>query len=128
MPDASGNGYWVITKTGHVYTFGDANYFGAPGPQVFPVTSAVRTPDGNGYWILFANGSVNGYGDAGNFGGPTGSATTANPANAIVAISDGAGYWVALANGAVLPFGDAPNLGGASATHLNGPIIAAAGS
>ncbi|HEY2214572.1 MAG TPA: IPT/TIG domain-containing protein [Acidimicrobiales bacterium] len=128
MPDATGNGYWVITKTGHVYTFGDANYFGAPGPQVFPVTSAVRTPDGNGYWILFSNGSVNGYGDAANLGGATGSATIANPANAIVATSDGAGYWVVLANGAVLPFGDAPNLGGASGTHLNGSIIAAAGS
>ena len=58
MPDASGDGYWLVTQTGRVYTFGDAANFGAPGPQSVPVTSAVRTPDGRGYWILFANGAI----------------------------------------------------------------------
>jgi hypothetical protein len=43
MPDASGNGYWVVTQTGNVCTFGDAPYYGAPGAQGVPVTSAVRT-------------------------------------------------------------------------------------
>lgn len=61
MPDASGNGYWLVTATGHVYAFGDAVNYGAPGPQSVPVTSAVRTTDGGGYWILFANGTVDGY-------------------------------------------------------------------
>ena len=36
MPDASGNGYWLVTATGHVYAFGDATYDGAPGPQSVP--------------------------------------------------------------------------------------------
>ena len=48
MPDASGNGYWLVTATGHVYAFGDAVNYGAPGPQSVPVTSAVRTTDGGG--------------------------------------------------------------------------------
>ncbi len=68
-------GQWLLAghHTGHVYTFGDAPYFGAPGPLSVPVTSVVRTPDGNGYWILFANGTLDNYGDAGNVGSPAGS-------------------------------------------------------
>ena len=42
MPDVSGSGYWVVTQTGYVYSFGDAPHEGAPNP----VTSAVRTPGG----------------------------------------------------------------------------------
>ena len=33
VPDASGEGYWVVTQTGHVYTFGDAALLRSPGPQ-----------------------------------------------------------------------------------------------
>lgn len=32
MPDASGNGYWLVTNTGNVYTFGDPHSFGAAKP------------------------------------------------------------------------------------------------
>jgi IPT/TIG domain-containing protein len=128
MPDASGNGYWVVTNSGHVYPFGDAVSYGAPGPQIVPVTSAVRTPSGLGYLILFANGAVAPYGDAPPLGGPLGQVGGSNPATAIFTTSDGFGYWVATANGSVHPYGDAPNYGGMSGTALNGPIIAATGS
>ena len=69
MPDASGNGYWLVTATGNVYTFGDAPYFGAPGRGT--VTSAVATPDGKGYWVLLSDGEVFAYGDAANLGSPS---------------------------------------------------------
>jgi len=129
MPDASGNGYWLVTATGSVYTFGDAPYFGAPGRQASPITSAVATPDGKGYWVLDADGQVFAYGDAANLGNVTAGATGGfNPATAIFATSDGGGYWVADALGKVFTFGNAPNDGDMSATHLNGPIIAASGS
>ena len=128
MPDASGNGYWLVTATGHVYAFGDAvTTYGAPGPQSMLVTSAMRTADGGGYWILFANGVVDAYGDALNLGGPTGSVTALDPATTIFATFDGGGYWVASANGSVFSYGDAPYDGGTSGMHLNGPIIAASG-
>jgi len=127
MPDASGNGYWLVTATGHVYAFGDAVNYGAPGPQSVPVTSAVRTTDGGGYWILFSNGTVDAYGDAANLGGPVGAAGGFNPATAIFTTSDGGGYWVASANGSVYNYGDAPNLGNMTGQHLNGSIIAATG-
>ena len=128
MPDASGNGYWLVTATGYVYGFGDASVYGEPGPQSVPVTSAVSTPDGRGYWILFANGAVSAYGDAVNLGGPIGSTGGFDPATAVFTTADGAGYWVAAANGAVYPFGDAPFEGSMVGQHLNGPIIAATGS
>jgi hypothetical protein len=127
MPDASGNGYWLVTQTGNVYSFGDAPYYGGPGAQTVPVTSAVRTPDGGGYWVLFANGVVAPYGDAGNYGDAAGAFGGLNPATAIFTTSDGGGYWIASANGTVDQFGDAPNDGGMSGTHLNGSIIAATG-
>ena len=73
-PDASGNGYWVVTKTESVYAFGDAAYYGAPGHGL--VTSAVRTPDGRGYWILLRGGEVFSYGDAVNFGSPAAGIST----------------------------------------------------
>ena len=58
---ADGNGYWLVTKTGGVYAFGDAAYYGAPGHGI--VTSAVRTPDGRGYWVLLSDGEVFAYDD-----------------------------------------------------------------
>jgi hypothetical protein len=129
MPDASGNGYWLVTATGNIYTFGDAPYFGAPGPQASPITSAVATPDGHGYWILESDGQVFAYGDAASLGSlAVGSTGGFNPATAIFATSDGGGYWVVDALGKVFTFGDAVNAGDMSATHLNGPIIAASGS
>ncbi len=126
IPDASGHGYWVTTSTGNVYAFGDAPYYGAPGIQSSPVTSAVRTPDGGGYWILLANGTVYNYGDAEYLGGASGFGGI-NPADAVFATADGGGYWLAAANGAVDSYGDAPNAGGLAAAHLNAPVIAGTG-
>ena len=127
-PDASGKGYWLVTATGQIYAFGNAQYFGAPGPQNSPITSMVRTPDGGGYYILDAVGQVFAYGDATYLGGlPAGAASGLDPATAIFDTADGGGYWIATALGKVYRFGDAPDDGDMSGTHLNGPIIAAAG-
>ncbi len=127
VPDASGNGYWLITRTGNVYAFGDAAYYGGPGNQGFPVTSAVRTADGGGYWVLLANGAVYAYGDAVARGGPVGSIGALNEASAIFSDADGGGYWVAAANGAVYCYGDATDQGSMAGSPINGSIIAATG-
>jgi hypothetical protein len=129
VPDATGNGYWVVTSTGAVYTFGDATNYGQPGTQSSNMTSATATPNGGGYWILDGAGQVFPFGNAASLGGmPAGSAGGLNPASAIFATSDGGGYWVVTAMGKVSSFGDAPSDGDMSATHLNGPIVAASGS
>ena len=88
----------------------------------------VRTPDGGGYYLIDALGQVFAYGDAvwrGNL--PAGRPGGFDPATAIAATADGQGYWITTALGKIYPFGDAPNDGDMSGTHLNGPIIAAAG-
>ena len=126
MPDASGKGYWLVTATGGVYSFGDAPFYGAPGP-VGTVTSSVRTPDGKGYWILFSDGTIAAFGDAARLNDLPGIAGGSNPATAIFATSDGGGYWMATARGSVYRFGDAPSDGGVSGLHLNAPIVAAVG-
>ncbi len=129
VPDATGNGYWVVTSVGAVYTFGDATNYGQPGQQASAVTSATATANGGGYWILDGAGQVFAFGNAAVLGGmPAGSAGGFNPASAIFATSDGGGYWVVTALGKVSSFGDAPSDGDMSATHLNGPIVAASGS
>ena len=128
MPDASGNGYWLVTATGQrLHLRGRRLLRGTRAPGS-PVTSAVRTTDGGGYWILLANGIVYGYGDAANLGGPVGSVGGFDPATAIFTTADGGGYWVAAANGSVYTYGDAPNDGSMAGQHLNGSIIAATGS
>src|SRR6202046_491586 len=127
MPDASGNGYWLVTASGDVYAFGNAASFGAPGAQTSPVPSPVRPPDGNGYWILFATGAVANYGDAANDGDPVNQAGGLNPATAIFATADGNGYWVSTADGDVFAYGDAPDDGNLTGIHLNGAIIAGVG-
>ena len=126
MPDASGNGYWLVTATGNIYTFGDAPYFGAPGQGT--VTSAVATPDGLGYWVLLADGQVLPYGDAAQRRlAAGGRLRRTRRRHRHLRTSDGAGYWVSSALGSVYTFGDAPNDGGMAGTHLNGAIIAATG-
>jgi hypothetical protein len=126
MPDASGNGYWLVTNSGHVYAFGDAINYGQPAQSV-PVTAAVRTSDGKGYWLLHADGQVAAFGDAPTFTGPYGAVGGLDPATAIVTTNDGGGVWIFSANGSVFANGDAPNDGGLAGQHLNGAITAATG-
>ena len=88
VPDASGNGYWLVTQTGNVYAFGDAPFYGAPGNQGSPVTSAVRTADGGGYWVLLADGAVYAYGDAAAVADPSarwGASTRPRPSSPMLA-------------------------------------------
>ena len=129
-PTPPGNGYWVVTSTGAVYTFGDATNHGAPGPQSSAITSAVATSDRSA-----ATGSSTEPGRCSPSAmRPAWEAcrpvlpAVSNPASAIFDTSDGGGYWVVTALGKVSNFGDAPNDGDMSGTHLNGPIIAASGS
>jgi hypothetical protein len=127
MPDRTGKGYWLVTATGNVYSFGDASFYGAGSPTTVPVVDAVATPDSHGYWLLYANGVVTPFGDAGQYGGPFGYTDFYNPATAIFRTADGEGYWVASARGDVFSYGSAPFLGGMSAAGLNGLIIAGFG-
>ena len=111
MPDASGNGYWLVTKTGNsmrsemrpLWRSGGTDHGGH-----FSRSHAQwrRLLDSLRQWCVAPYGDAGSYGeDAGAFGG-------LNPATAIFTTSDGDGYWIASANGTVDQYGDAPNDGG----------------
>jgi hypothetical protein len=127
MPDASGNGYWLVTNTGHVYAFGDAVRLRTTQPQSVPVTSAVRTTDGKGLLAPLLQWS----------GGALRRRCRSRRAHQLCQCiqsrhchlqdSDGEGYWVASANGSVFTYGTSPYDGGMAGLHLNGAIIAGTG-
>jgi len=70
---ADGGGDWVASRTGQVWSSGDAPVLGEiSGPLNAPIVSLTATPDGGGYWLLGQDGGVFTYGDAA-FYGSTGS-------------------------------------------------------
>lgn len=61
----TGQGYYVVSKTGMVYAFGDARGLGSlPAGTASDVVSIVPTPNGGGYWLIGANGGVYPFGNA----------------------------------------------------------------
>ncbi|MHB1912596.1 MAG: hypothetical protein ACYCTI_11155 [Acidimicrobiales bacterium] len=61
-----GGGYWLATRNGGVYSFGDAVFHGsAAGIRLSsPVVGMAPTPDGGGYWLVASDGGVVSFGDA----------------------------------------------------------------
>ena len=117
MP-ANGNGYWLVTRSAHVYAFGDAPYLGAPGAGGI-VTSAAGTRNGGGYWILFRHGGVFHYGNAKDFGSlPKRDSAGYDITTAIFPTAQDNGYWIVTAAGAVFGRGEAPNEGSMAGKHL----------
>jgi len=105
-------GYYLVTRSGQVLTFGDARNLGSlpPGPGgTAPVVGIAVDPVTGGYWIARSNGSVVGVGapSLGSFS-PT---PATGPAVALVAIPQGQGYYLVTANGDVGAFGNALNYG-----------------
>jgi hypothetical protein len=90
---ANGDGYWLVSASGRVYTFGSAKFYGSMLGRHLnsPITGIVATPSGHGYWLVAEDGGVFSFGDAvfsGSLGsaspraGVVGMATTANGASA----------------------------------------------
>jgi hypothetical protein len=67
-----GSGYWIVTQSGGVYSFGDAGSFSSlPAIGVtpaLPVIGLVPTFDGGGYWLFAQDGGIFAFGDAGFVG------------------------------------------------------------
>ena len=68
----SGEGYWVATSDGGVFTYGDAKFHGSMGGKKLraPITDIIPTPTGQGYWLVAEDGGVFSFGDAKFFGSP----------------------------------------------------------
>jgi hypothetical protein len=66
----TGNGYWITTTSGAVFSFGDAPFEGSLRyiNLSAPVVGITTTFDGHGYWLASADGGVFSFGDAAFFG------------------------------------------------------------
>jgi hypothetical protein len=122
----NGNGYWLVSGDGGVFTFGDAHFFGSTGglPLKAPAIGMAASRDGNGYWIAATDGGVFSFGNAG-FMGSLGSLHLNSPVLSITATPSGRGYWLTAADGGVFAFGDAEFHGSASGIAQR-PIVAMA--
>ncbi len=121
-----GGGFWAVSQTGAVTTYGSAEYFGGAqsiGHQS-PVVSIAATIDANGYWLATQRGGVFSFGDAQFLGSAKGLDQSNFPIQQIVSDPDGNGYWLVNSSGQVYSFGNAPYLGGLMPGQSAQPVIA----
>ena len=62
----NGGGYWFVAADGGIFSYGDAQFYGARGGQngTAPVIGMAAMPDGGGYWVATSDGVAGMYGDA----------------------------------------------------------------
>jgi uncharacterized protein YkwD len=119
----SGQGAWVVDRSGRVIPMGDAANLGSA--NGVPAVALAPTPSGNGYWIADANGGVSAFGDAPSLGSVAGMGLKA-PIIGMAAAPSGGGYWLLAADGGIFSFGSAVFHGSTGAMSLAAPIVAMA--
>ncbi len=120
----TGNGYWIVSSDGGIFSFGDAGFFGSAGsiPLNKPIVGMAATPDGGGYWLVASDGGIFSYGDA-RFFGSTGGMALNQPIVGMAATPDGGGYWLVASDGGIFSYGDARFFGSTGSIHLNQPVV-----
>ncbi len=119
-----GLGYWLVTNSGAVTTFGNAASFGSMVKQPLnkPIVGIASTSNGKGYWLVASDGGVFAFGNA-VFYGSEGGRHLNKPIVGIASTPDGKGYWLVASDGGVFAIGDAGFYGSTGAIHLNQPIV-----
>ena len=118
-----GNGYWLVSSSGGVFSYGDAPFAGSgQGMSKAPIVGIASTPDGKGYWLAASDGGLFSFGDA-NFKGSMGGTRLNAPIVGVDSTPDGGGYWEVASDGGLFGFGDAQFLGSPAAIHLNDPVV-----
>jgi hypothetical protein len=120
----TGAGYWQVSATGGVFTYGDATFYGSAGALTLakPIVGMASTPDGTGYWLVASDGGVFSYGNA-QFYGSAAALTLNQPIVGMAVTPDGGGYWLVASDGGIFSFGDAHFYGSTGAIPLNEPIV-----
>src|SRR4051794_1065721 len=69
-PTAAGDGYWQVTSSGAVYSYGKGQYKGGANTLALkqPIVGMAGSTGTSGYWLVGADGGVFAYGDAGFYG------------------------------------------------------------
>ncbi|MGQ0824203.1 MAG: hypothetical protein ACT4OX_04065 [Actinomycetota bacterium] len=118
----SGNGYWVATSDGGVYSFGTALFRGSMGGQHLngPIINAEARTDGAGYWLMGSDGGVFSFNTP--FHGSMGGQRLNQPVNGMEVTNDNGGYWLVADDGGIFAF-NAPFLGSMGGQRLNQPVL-----
>lgn len=103
---ASGNGYWLIGKSGAIYSFGDAKSIEKLELNKEIIVDAEQS--GDGLLIITNTGRVLALGGANYFGGLNGKDISASVVD-IDPTSNGDGYWILLSDATVHALGNAEN-------------------
>jgi hypothetical protein len=121
-----GNGYWLASADGGVFSFGNAHFYGTlAGLELnAPIVGIAAATDGQGYYLVGADGGVFAFGSA-RFVGSHGALPIAlnKPIVGITVTPDGGGYWLVAADGGIFAFGNAQYLGSMGDRQLNSPIV-----
>jgi hypothetical protein len=135
LPDRSSSsgttGYWILSDTGRVDSFGDVGFWGDGWGEVDvgPAVDLEPLAAGRGYWLLDESGNVRRFGRAPDLGGITaGQRAPGEKAVALVGTPGGDGYWLFTDAGRVFPFGAARSFGDLAGVHLNRPVVDAVGT
>jgi len=122
---AGATGYWMLSRDGDVFRFGEAaDIGGVTGPAV-----GIASASGQGAWVLTEDGRVSALGEAKPLGHvDIGPFSRGEVVSSISATPDGLGYWVFTNRGRVVAFGTAGHFGDTwtigIAEALVGPVIA----
>lgn len=129
---SEGDGFWLFTAAGKVYTAPGAAGFGDVSGQhlAAPVVAMSGVVGGGGYYLAGADGGVFNEGAAVFEGSLAGTPLTkpicairATPSVAAPFGPKGLGYWLAGADGGVFNEGDAPFYGSAGGVKLAAPVV-----
>ena len=117
----AGAGYWVLSRSGRVYAYGDArNYGSVPAKKLIGFAVAIAsTHDGKGYWIASSRGRVYAFGDARTHGFVA-TSKLSGTIRAFVPTTSGTGYWLLSSTGAIYTFGSAKKLRSPVKSALSG--------
>ena len=124
----AGDGYWLATANGGVYTFGAAKFFGSLAGRsidgsVVGMAASFGGGDGpDGYLLVTNRGRVYAFGGA----VWQGDLASEHPTAPVVAIADGTNraYWLATADGHVYAYGPVLSYGDMAGRPLAAPIVA----
>ncbi len=119
-----GNGYWMISSDGGIFSYGDAAFFGSMGGRRLnaPVVGMASTADGNGYWLVASDGGIFAFGDAA-FLGSRGGQPLNKPVVGMASDPAAGGYWLVASDGGIFGYGGAPFFGSTGNVSLNKPVV-----
>ncbi len=126
---AGNKGYWLVSSTGFIYTFGNAHNYGQPAVKKKKINGFITgfavTSDGKGYWLVSSTGVVYAFGDAHRFGQLFRKKHIGKPIG-IIGATTNRGYWIITSSGMVYQFGKVRNYGSIKPKTLKGIVTGGA--